>query len=122
MRGMEPPLDASISEFWDGTRERQLLLPTCRSCGEAFWYPRPTCPRCLGTDLDWVPAAGAGTVHAVSVMAWSDDPYAVVLVDLAEGVRVLSNATSADVSIGDHVRLTWEELEDGRNLWLFERT
>jgi len=122
MRGMAPPLDPTIAEFWDGTREQRLLLPRCRTCdGGVFWYPRPTCPRCLHADLEWVEAAGTGTVHAVSVQARSDDPYAVVLVDLDEGVRLMSNTTTSDVAVGDRVRVTWEALEDGRNLWLFEK-
>jgi hypothetical protein len=121
MRGTPPPLDGSIAPFWDGTREQRLLVPRCTHCHELFWYPRPTCPRCLRADLEWVAAAGTGTVHAVSVQARGDDPYAVVLVELDEGVRIMSNATTTDVAIGDPVRLTWEPLDDGRNLWLFEK-
>lgn len=121
MNGMVPPLDRDLQTFWDGTREQQLLLPRCRSCGNAFWYPRPTCPHCLSTDLDWQPSSGTGEVYAVSVMARSDDPYAVVLVDI-DGVRLMSNMVdvdASDVHVGMRVELTWEALEDGRNLWLF---
>lgn len=118
----EPPLDPELTEFWDGTRERELRIPHCRSCGKAFWYPRVTCPHCLGEDLEWRASAGSGEVHAVSVMA-RGTPYAVVLVDLDEGVRLMSNTTGvdpADVRVGTRVRLTWEALSDGRHLWLFE--
>lgn len=121
MRGSPPPLDSTIAPFWDGTREPRLLLPRCTSCGDIFWYPRPTCPRCLRAELEWVPAAGGGVVHAVSVQARTDDPYAVVLVELDEGVRIMSNTTTTDVAIGDRVAISWEPLEDGRHLWLFEK-
>jgi hypothetical protein len=52
-----------------------------------------------------------------------ESPYAVALVDLEEGVRLMTNivgpdALSATISTG--VRVTWEPLEDGRNLPLFE--
>ena len=120
MRGMEPPLDPELTTFWDGTRQQQLLLPHCRACGTVFWYPRATCPSCLSEDLDWRASAGTGAVHAVSVMARGDDPYAVVLVDLDDGVRLMSNTTTPDVQVGSRVRLTWEALDDGRHLWLFE--
>jgi uncharacterized OB-fold protein len=49
-------------------------------------------------------------------------PYAVALVDLEEGVRVLSNVVDCapdDVSVGLAVAVTWEPLDDGRNLPLF---
>jgi uncharacterized OB-fold protein len=127
---IEPPLDPELQTFWDGTREQQLLIPTCRSCGNAFWYPRATCPHCLSADIDWRPSSGAGVVAAVSVMHRPANPlmadkvpYAVVLVDLDDGVRVMSNTTGIDataVTVGMRVTLTWEPLTDGRNLWLFE--
>jgi hypothetical protein len=46
----------------------------------------------------------------------------VALVDLEEGVRVLSNVVDCapdDVSVGLAVAVTWEPLDDGRNLPLF---
>ena len=118
----EPPLDPELATFWDGTREQTLLIPTCRACGKAFWYPRVTCPSCLSEDLDWRPSTGVGEVHAVSVMH-RGTPYAVVIVDVEEGVRLMSNMTGVDptdVHVGMRVRLTWEALSDGRHLWLFE--
>ena len=128
---IEPPLDPDLQTFWDGTRQQQLLIPTCRSCGKAFWYPRPTCPHCLSADIDWRASTGTGEVAAVSVMHRPANPlmadkapYAVVLVDLDDGVRVMSNAVGIDaddVTVGMRVALTWEPLTDGRNIWLFER-
>ena len=128
---IEPPLDDDIKTFWDGTREQQLLIPTCRSCGNPFWYPRPTCPRCLNTDIDWRPSSGAGEVAAVSVMYRPANPlmadkvpYAVVLVDLDDGIRLMSNMVeidASDVRVGMRVELVWEALTDGRHLWLFRQ-
>ena len=125
----EPPLDPDLRAFWDGTREQRLLIPTCRSCGNAFWYPRPTCPHCLSTDLDWRESSGAGEVAAVSVMHRPANPlmadkvpYAVVLVDLDDAVRLMSNMVDVDateVRVGMRVQLRWEPLTDGRHLWLF---
>ncbi len=49
-------------------------------------------------------------------------PYAVALVDLAEGVRVFTEIVGVEpesVTVGQAVRLTWEPLTDGRNLPLF---
>jgi uncharacterized OB-fold protein len=50
-------------------------------------------------------------------------PYVVALVELAEGVRMMTNIVHTDaeaVRIGDAVRATWEPLSDGRNLLVFE--
>ena len=129
---LEPPLDHELETFWDATRDKTLVLPRCRSCAARFWYPRPTCPSCLSDDIEWLASTGAGEVYAVSVMHRPANPlmadrvpYAVVLVDLDDGVRVLSNMVGvdvADVRIGMRVSLTWEALSDGRHLWLFEPT
>lgn len=132
----EPPADPDLETFWDGTRRQELLVPTCRSCGRAFWYPRPTCPHCLSADIDWRPSAGTGEVAAVSVMHRPANPmmadkvpYAVVLVDLdapsgsgEARVRLMSNMVeveASDVRVGMRVELVWEALTDGRHLWLF---
>jgi hypothetical protein len=50
-------------------------------------------------------------------------PYAVALVELDEGIRMLSNVVGCDpqsVKVGQPVRLTWESLSDGRNLPVFQ--
>lgn len=130
MTRIEPPADPDLETFWAATREQKLLLPWCRSCERPFWYPRPTCPYCLGDEIDWRPSRGAGEVHAVSVMhrpanpLMSDKvPYAVVLVELDEGVRLMSNMVGVDatsVAIGMRVQVTWEALTDGRHVWLFQ--
>jgi hypothetical protein len=50
-------------------------------------------------------------------------PYAVALVELDEGVRFLTNIVNTDpfgVAVGQRVRLTWEPIEDGRAIAVFE--
>jgi hypothetical protein len=46
-------------------------------------------------------------------------PYAVALVDLDEGVRMMGNVVGGppeEVTVGTAVSLCWEELSDGRHL------
>ena len=125
-----PPSSALTAPFWDATRERRLLLQWCRSCGRPVTYPREVCPVCLSSALEWRESAGRGEVHAVTVEHHPQQPgladlapYAVALVDLDEGARLLTNVVSADaasVAIGQRVRVAWEPLGDGRHLPLFE--
>src|SRR5207247_1661829 len=95
---LEPPTTETTAPFWDATRERRFLLQWCTACEAPVFYPRDVCPRCLGTALDWREASGRGTVYAVSVQHRAANPtmservpYAVALVDLEEGVRIMSN-------------------------------
>lgn len=116
--------------FWDATRDQRLVLQRCGSCEGYVWYPRPFCPRCLRETLEWTEVSGRGTVHAVSVHHRAPSPemkdrapYAVTLVELDEGARLMTNVVGCDpaeVHVGQRVRARWEPLADGRNLLLFE--
>jgi uncharacterized OB-fold protein len=91
--------DQESREFWEGVKAHQLRLQRCLACRRFRFYPRALCPHC--PEYEWVPALG-GTVYSYTVChrppgeafaadVPADVPYVVVLVDLAEGVRLLSN-------------------------------
>ncbi|NLV55490.1 MAG: DNA-binding protein [Acidimicrobiales bacterium] len=123
---MLPPESPAGAPFWAASRERRLLLPWCVPCGAAHWYPRGFCPVCLGDEIEWRPASGGGRVHAVSVQpkvpfpgVGGEPPYAVALVDLDEGVRMMLRVVADDawsVAVDDAVSIGWEPLSDGRHL------
>jgi uncharacterized OB-fold protein len=124
------PEPSEISQpFWDASREQRLVLQRCPHCDRAIWYPRAMCPRCLSEELEWSEASGNGTVYAMSVhhrapAAELADrvPYVVALVDLDEGVRLMTNVVGVEpaaVRVGQRVQATWEPLADGRHLLLF---
>ncbi len=77
--------------------------------------------------MRWETLSGKGVVYAVSVHhraalpALADKvPYSVVLVDLDEGVRLMSNVFGPVPAVGDPVEVAWVPLDDGRNLAVFE--
>lgn len=132
MSQIEPPLpdpDDLSAPFWDATREKRLVIQWCSACDRGIHYPRHACPSCMSDDLAWREVSGDGVVHAVTVLhvaaaPWMADrtPYAVALVDLVEGVRMLSNidtASPSGVAVGERVRVSWHELSDGRRLPYF---
>jgi uncharacterized OB-fold protein len=124
----EPPISEVAEPFWDATREGRLLLQWCTACARPVWYPREVCPRCLGSTLEWRESQGRGVVYACTVEHKAqtralEAPYVVALVELDEGVRLLSNVVGRPperVAVGDRVRVRWETLSDGRRLPLFE--
>jgi uncharacterized protein len=127
----EPAASELAEPFWDATREGRLVLPWCLDCGRAHFYPRRRCPHCRGGRFEWRDASGEGEVYAVSVqhrpgwMGLTDRvPYAVALVELDEGVRLMAgldglDADEAASAIGRRVTITWEPLSDGRQLAMF---
>jgi uncharacterized OB-fold protein len=126
----EPPASEAAARFWNATRQRRLVLPWCTVCELPIWYPREVCPRCLDDAIEWRSASGVGAVHAVSVQHRpgpgrepAAGPYTVALVDLAEGVRIMSNVVGCPpetVRVGMDVRVAWHPLSDGRHLPQFE--
>jgi hypothetical protein len=126
----EPPISEEAAPFWEGTRERKLLLPWCTACPQPIWFPRAICPRCSGSDIEWREASGRGFVYALTVEHTAQTralaaPYVVALVELDEGVRFLSNVVGCppeEVAVGTAVQVTWELLSDGRHLPLFTPT
>src|SRR5690606_8699880 len=93
----EPPQSEHGTPFWDATREERLVIPYSVGTGTPFWYPREAAPDTLEPAVEWREASGEGTVYAVSVQHKTgpgrdpaDGPYAVALVDLPEGVRIMS--------------------------------
>lgn len=123
---VEPPVTEASAPFWDATRERRFVLPWSTATGRAVWYPRDVDPVAPDRPFEWREAAGTGTVYAASVHHKpgpgrdpGDGPYAVALVDLPEGVRMMTNIVGCapgDVTVGMPVRLVWQPLSDGRHL------
>ena len=79
-------------EFLAFLAQGRFMIQRSRSSGRHVFYPRVAEPRTGATDLEWVPASGAGTVYATSVVRQRDpsQSYNVALIDLAEGPRMMS--------------------------------
>ena len=97
---IRPGIDRGNQWFWDGVDRHQLLIQRCASCGTLRMPPAPMCGACQSLDWEAHPAAGRGTIHSwiVSQHPTETDavPRIVVLVELEEGVRVVSNVIDAD--------------------------
>ena len=116
--------------FWEATRERRFVLQWCVDCEQPVWLPAgglPGLPR-RPASSGGRPAAAARSTRSPSSTSRQNPamrslaPYVVALVDLEEGVRILTNVVGCapdDVTVGLAVAVTWEPLDDGRNLPLF---
>ncbi|WP_367043630.1 OB-fold domain-containing protein [Streptomyces sp. Je 1-332] len=114
-----PVINRDNAGFWDGVARHRLLIQRCGGC-RALRFPwLPGCNSCGSLVWDTVEASGEGTVYSYVVMHHPpfpafDPPYAVGLIDLAEGVRMVSNVVgvpSDKMRIGQPVRLEFQEVE-----------
>jgi uncharacterized OB-fold protein len=94
-----PAVDRDNDWFWEGVAERTLLLQRCAGCGLLRRPGVPMCGSCHSVDSDTQPATGRGTIHTWIVSKHPTEPDAddriVVLVELEEGIRLVSNLVGA---------------------------
>ena len=111
-----PVPSALTAPFWEATARGQLVIQRCTTCGRFVWTPQLACRDCLTETLEWAPVSGRGNIYSFVVMhraatpAFSA-PYAIVVVELEEGVRILSDMVEvdiADVQIGLPVEVAFE--------------
>ena len=115
-----PAPDHVTGPFWKAAKQGRLLIQRCPGCGARQFYPQSCCRRCLSGDLEWVDAAGKGTIYSFTVIHRApsrpfepDVPYTVALVDLDEGCRMISNIVDVspqDVRVGMQVEVVFEEI------------
>jgi len=118
--GVPPPLDAAF--FWEGAERGELRIQRCGSCGRLRHPPRPMCPYCRSLEHDHVVASGRGEVYSFVVhhhppVPGFDGPFAVAVVALEEGTRVVGNVLDIapeEVEIGMPLEVMFVRAEDGQ--------
>lgn len=123
-----PILTEDNQFFWDAATQGRLVARRCLGCGRLHHPPRPVCPDCHSLEHEIVELAGVGTVYSYAVLHHPQNPrftypLVAVLVDLDEGVRVVSNLVGvepADVRIGMPVRVSFAPTDDDLAVPVFE--
>ena len=88
--------------FWDKVREHQLWLQRCTACSHVFFYPRIHCPGCLSDRVERFRASGRGTLYSYMINHRpppgfeEEAPYAIAVVQLDEGPRMLTNIVGVE--------------------------
>src|SRR5262245_27228667 len=126
-----PRVDALTAPFWEGCKLGELRLQRCANCGAYRLPPRPICARCLSQESEWVASRGRGRVwswtiiHPPVLPAFeSDVPYNVVVVELDEGVRLVSNlldVPAAEIRADLPVEVVFDRVTDEVTLPRFRR-
>ena len=96
MERPQPRPSRDSAFFWEGCERGVLLGQRCASCKELRHPPRPMCPSCHSVETEAVELSGRGTVHSWMKPVHPPLPmfepgYLVALIDLEEGIRLLSN-------------------------------
>ena len=98
------------ARYQDALNEGRFLIQRCKDCNKHVFYPRVVCPHCGGDSLAWVEPKGTGVVYSTTTVRRKPEvggDYDVSLIDLDEGVRMMSRVEGmapTDVKIGMRVR------------------
>ena len=79
--------------YADRLQAGHFTLQRCLPCMHAFFYPRVLCPKCGGTDLEWMTPSGRGVVYSTTTVRRKVEQggdYNVSIVELEEGPRLMT--------------------------------
>jgi uncharacterized protein len=123
------PLVTEDSEvFWSAADDSRLVAQRCSACGALRHPPRPMCPHCHSLDFEPQELSGRGTVYSFAVLHHPrnpafDYPVLAALIDLEEGVRVMSNLRGlepSEIRIGMPVMVGYVPTVSGHQVPVFE--
>ena len=112
--------DGLSQPYWDGTRDKKLLIQKCNGCGVWQWGPEWICHECHSFELSWQEIQGKGRIysyqrphHPVHAALNGHGPYIAVLVELPDygNVRMVGNLLGdplQTVTIGAAVEAVFE--------------
>jgi uncharacterized OB-fold protein len=123
-----PVPDPVTRPFWDSLKAHAMQLQKCGDCGRHVFYPRAVCPHCFSKNLAWTPASGRGRLHTFALsyqppsQAFAGEvPYIIALVELEEGVRMMSTLVGVPpdpekVRIGMPLEIVYDDVTDAVTL------
>ena len=98
MAEVKRPLPVPTPEtlhFWEGTRAGELRLQRCDECHHIYFPPRPFCPKCASRKVSILKASGRAILYSYVInhrpAPGFEAPYAIAIVQLAEGPRMMTN-------------------------------
>jgi uncharacterized OB-fold protein len=108
-----PIVTEDSASFWDAADEGRLVAQRCAVCGRLRHPPRPMCPECRSLEVELATLSGRGVVYSYALLHHPQHPsfeYPVLaaLIDLDEGIRVVSNLVGIepdDIRIGLSVQV-----------------
>ncbi len=93
---MSAPRDPTIEEFYKYCAEKKLMGVRCVRCRHIMVPPRSICNNCRSSRVEWTQLGSKGklttytVVHVAPPQFKHMTPYAVGIVEMAEGVKLPS--------------------------------
>lgn len=118
-----PPRQSEFTrDFWAALREGRWTTSRCKACARQTFPPKPVCPHCWSTEVEWSELGTRGTlyswtrIHAAPAVFAPQAPYAVGIVDLEDGIRLACRLVERDdvpLAVGQAVEMLVLQYRDG---------
>lgn len=126
---LHPEMDELAAAFYAECGRGRLSFQRCSDCDRWRHLPRQRCGRCGSAAWAWTPSSGLGRIVSWTVThkplhpAFADQvPYAVVIVELEEGVRMVSGLRGLEpdqLALDLPVRVVFETVDETRAVPFF---
>jgi len=126
-----PELDGYAKDFYGFCKEGELRFQRCVDCRTWRHVPREMCAECGSFDWVWERSSGRGTVFSWTVADRAlhpdfvdDTPYAPTVVEMEEGVRLLTRIVDCppeDLEMGMPVEVVFDDVTHEVTLPKFRR-
>ena len=126
---MPQPENRLDEEFWSHCAQERLCFQVCEGCNQWRHLPRLVCAHCASLEWSWQEASGKGRLYSWTVTHQAmlpqfaaDVPYVVAVIELAEGVRMVSHLRGVapeDLELDLPVTVDFERVNDECALPMF---
>lgn len=121
-------IDEESKPYWDGLKEEKLLIQYCDDCCTSIFYPRSICPECFSEKISWKESSGIGKIYSFTVVHQAfgpfknETPFVVGIIELTEGVRMMSRILEEreKIAIDKRVSVVFTRVEDDLFLPYFQ--
>ncbi|HVA80092.1 MAG TPA: OB-fold domain-containing protein [Candidatus Binataceae bacterium] len=125
-----PRRHGHAKEFYEFCRKHELRFQRCIDCSAWRHLPRDMCAQCGSFRWQWAQSTGRGTVFSWTTVEqpmlrqFADVPYSPVVIELAEGVRMISwlmDVKPEDLRLGLPVEVAFDDVTPEVTLPKFKR-
>lgn len=116
----------AIADWTEGAEA--VVYQSCGACRHVWYFRRGFCPSCGAENPQTKQASGKGEVYAATIVrraatneAKAHVPYAIVLVDMEEGFRMMAHGDN-DLGIGDKVVMQFKSFAGALAPYVVKKT
>jgi len=97
-------MNMSVPIYWRNVRYKYRLIGTrCKKCGNVTYPPRVVCPKCRSREMEKIELPRRGKLITFTIVRSPPSgfekyaPYALGIVELENGVKVIAQLTDIDL-------------------------